>query len=109
MSRLLSFVSGLFAAVSLIFLALSAVLVGPFAYAGPILSSNGPRCVSYLNCMGGNTNACHGKTAVCETWIVPLPPDGWSTVECFCDGKYGDQNGRRVFACTGCYLPPDSQ
>ena len=48
MSRLLSFVSGLFAAVSLIFLALSVVVVGPFAYAGYLRRT--PQMSELRNC-----------------------------------------------------------
>jgi hypothetical protein len=102
MSRVLSFCSGLFAAVSLILLALSAVVGGPFAYANPILNS--AQCVSWGNCTNGC--ACNGKTTVCDSWYEPTVPYGENgkAVSCFCDGKSTNGPNGRIFKCTKCVL-----
>ena len=99
MSRLLSFVSCLSAAVSLIFLALSIVVVGPLAYANTLIRTS---CQSNGNCRG-LVNGCHGKTWLCDDWYTPTPNSSWGfTVKCYCDGHTSYVNGGPVYVCTTC-------
>jgi hypothetical protein len=102
MSRALSFFSGLFAAVSLIFLALSVVVVGPFAYGGINPINNA--CASAGNCTNGC--ACKGKTTVCDSWYSPTIPYGQYgvAVSCYCLGKSTNGPNGRIFQCTRCVL-----
>jgi hypothetical protein len=102
MSRLLSFVSGLSAAVSLVFLALSIVVVGPLAYANTRL---GNTCNSGGNCRG-LVNSCNGQTAVCDSWIEQSEnTETFITVKCFCDGhNVRTEDGQLGYVCDDCHV-----